>query len=484
MGKMRNYYPDGMRMWDTWYLHLDGVTHLFHLQVRRAGGNRPDEDEGSIGHAVSEDLLDWTEMPVALHRGDPGDYDDGTLFTGCAVEEDGVIYLYYCSNHNENGRGRQAMCLAISEDGGQTFRKYPGNPIIEPDPQWYYSISEPPPPFKHHAHPAIDCRDQAVVKNPSGKGWLGYVVMRRKETDAFRSSCIALCRSNDLIHWEIGPPCFVPNRFNCFEVPDVFYLDGRWYMIALTGDGYGQSLCWSDPGITYATIVGVADHPEGPFSEIKDNLLLAANNNQGFSARTVEVRGERLMLYTRSENGLGRLSWPVKIISQPDGGLLPVYWTGCDRAFGMPKNVQPVNIQAGSEWNSHTIEDFPTAERTFMISAKIVLNDAKSAGLAFRHTGSGIDASAYLTMFDTEKSEVVLINLPGFIPIQHRRWEVKPYGIYNLRIIVVGEMIEVYVDDVLALQCYDDSLANGGVSLFARGGIAGFSDLVYRGEAL
>jgi len=46
----------------------------------------------------------------------------------------------------------------------------------------------------------------------------------------------------------------------------------------------------------------------------------------------------------------------------------------------------------------------------------------------------------------------MLTNVPGFTPIQHRRWEIKPEGTYKLRIIVMGEMIEVYVDDVLVLQ--------------------------------
>ena len=120
-------------------------------------------------------------------------------------------------------------------------------------------------------------------------------------------------------------------------------------------------------------------------------------------------------------------------MSHPDGRLIPVYWAGCDHAFGMPKNFQPVNIQARGEWNLHTIGDFPSDERTFMVSARIALNGAKSVVLAFRHTGSSVDASAYLTVFDTEKGEVMLTKLPEFTPTQHRLWEIDPEGIYKLR---------------------------------------------------
>ena len=238
-----------------------------------------------------------------MYRGAGGEIDSGTLYTGYAIENEGTDYLFYTGNSvvPDAPRTRQSICLATSTDGGVTYQKCAGNPILEPDPDLYYTYTDPIAPFPHHAQYMTDCRDIAIVKNPSGDGWLGYVMMRRKgEIDAFHSACIAICRSDDLVNWEVGEPVCTPNRFNCFEVPDVFELDGKWYMIALTGDVYGQTERWSDPAITCATIVFQADSPEGPFLEVESNLLLASKNNvwQGFSARTVLRNGERLMLYT------------------------------------------------------------------------------------------------------------------------------------------------------------------------------------------
>jgi sucrose-6-phosphate hydrolase SacC (GH32 family) len=470
-----------MYHWDTWYLPLGDEVHMYHLQVKRPGSRRPNADVEAVGHAVSRDLLRWQEQPVALRKSPPGAYDDGCLFTGYAVEHEGVIYLYYCSNHSENGRGRQAICLATSKDGGRTYQKYAGNPIIEPDAKRYYAIGEPPPPFRYHAHPHIDCRDLAVVKDPAGHGWLGYVVMRRKgQPDALHSACVALCRSQDLVHWEVGDPCCTPNRFNCFEVPDVFQFDGRWYMIALTGDVYGQSQRWNDPEITCATVVFQADRPEGPFQEVRDNLLLASKKNvwQGFSARTVLRKGERLMLFTRCEgvNGRGRLSWPVKLVSRPAGGLLPQYWEGCDRGFGPPRQLSGSTLKSPDALSRKVLET-AAGDDVYMLQTVLQVKQGH-AGIGFGPQGEAGAALALLAVAEGHPGLVKLTTADG-ATLADRRWSLAPNRQYRLRLVVVREMVEVYVDDVLAIDFFLPQLKRGRIALVGRGDAA-FKTVEYR----
>lgn len=84
------------------------------------------------GHATSRDLVHWAERREAL-------YPDamGMMFSGSAV-----VDWKNTSGFGKNGRppivliytssGDQfAQCLAYSSDGGQTFAKYAGNPVVK-----------------------------------------------------------------------------------------------------------------------------------------------------------------------------------------------------------------------------------------------------------------------------------------------------------------------------------------------------------------
>ena len=59
----RHYHAEGMFHWDTWYVPIGDSMHMFHLQVKRPGSQRPDADNETIGHAVSKDLIHWQEQP-------------------------------------------------------------------------------------------------------------------------------------------------------------------------------------------------------------------------------------------------------------------------------------------------------------------------------------------------------------------------------------------------------------------------------------
>lgn len=509
------YHPDGLFVWDTWFLQDGDTTHVFHLQVKRSGKN-VDENfkeqkerivnyteetdratfEGTVGHATSKNLLAWTEQPTALFRTDPAKvggvnnaYDDGTLFTGCAVKHESVYYLFYTSNTRRRvdgqRRGVQSICLATSTDG-IGFKKHPKNPLFSPDPERFYTYPDPPAPFKHHARRGTDCRDILVVKDPSGQGWLGYVVMRRKGfNDAFHSACIVLCRSDNLVDWDIAEPVCTPNRFNCFEVPDVFKIGPKWYMIALTGDFYGQSDRWADIDISSATIVFEADSPEGPFLEVKDNLLLTSSTDagQGISARTVERNGERLFFYTHSEisTGRGRLNWPEKLIPRAEGGLDPMYWEGVNDAFIAPVDAAPIDVTSDeSGFKLIKVKEWTQKDPTYMITTMVDLHTAQAGGIAFS-CKDGPDPFLLAQIDCTAKPDglVSIERLKDKKIIQKRETKIIRKGAYNLRVIVCGDLIKLYVNERLVLTQYAAGIKPGDVYLYARQGEARYQKLRY-----
>jgi len=481
--QMSLYHPDGLYVWDTWYLNMEGEIHVFYLQMKRSSSTRDLPENASLGHAVSKDLHNWEELPTSILPGKKGTYDDGHIFTGCALEHDGSIYLYYTSNHSEKGQRTQGICLAISEDGIH-FTKHQSNPIIEPDPEIYISKSTDPVSFHYHNWPTVDCRDIVIIPSPTSDGWLGYVVMRLKEAGMQNSCCVALCDSKDLIHWKVNGPCCMPRRFTCFEVPDVFKLNDKWYMIALTADSYGQRARFSDPNCRHATIVFESNSPRGLFEEVRDNLLLASKDHQGFSARTVEYEGKRLMFYTRPEGGWptggsnwGQISWPVELVTNPGGGLLPRFWNGNERAFENPISLDEIQMEAKNGWTLRTLPLPSEQPDEFMLKIRVKF-DACAVGISFHRKEDRTFGSGKLLLWDRDRSELELCMLPDFRTSQCRRFKMEDDK-FDLRLIVLDNMIEAYMNDELLLNEFWPSCTGRPLQIFCENGKANFRNIKF-----
>lgn len=79
------------------------------------------------GHAVSEDMVRWKHLPVALAP-TPGGPDKDGVFSGCAVIDNGVPTVIY------TGVNPEVQCIATSDNALSTWKKYSGNPVIAGPP--------------------------------------------------------------------------------------------------------------------------------------------------------------------------------------------------------------------------------------------------------------------------------------------------------------------------------------------------------------
>lgn len=131
------------------------------------------------GHAVSDDMLHWEYLPIALAPSEA--YDDhmkGGCFSGSAIEHEGRLYLIYTGATNEGNGVVQTQCVASSEDGIH-FEKYEGNPVVkapEGVPAWFF-------------------RDPKVWKHED----VFYMVCGASRDGRGQA---LLYRSGDLLHWE------------------------------------------------------------------------------------------------------------------------------------------------------------------------------------------------------------------------------------------------------------------------------------------
>ena len=85
------------------------------------------------GHAVSRDMVHWSDLPLALAPDQP--YDRSGVFSGCTIIHEGKPVIMYTGVNSPH----QLPCIAYADDTLRTFRKEPTNPVIKtlPDQMTY-----------------------------------------------------------------------------------------------------------------------------------------------------------------------------------------------------------------------------------------------------------------------------------------------------------------------------------------------------------
>jgi fructan beta-fructosidase len=126
---------------DTWLndpnglLHHDGVYHLF-FQTNPYGSTWANM---SWGHATSTDLVTWHEQPVALARTEVEEVFSGSAVAdvrntaGFAGPGQTALVTVYTSAYTaaSDRPGIPAQSLAYSPDGGATWTRHAGNPVLD-----------------------------------------------------------------------------------------------------------------------------------------------------------------------------------------------------------------------------------------------------------------------------------------------------------------------------------------------------------------
>lgn len=206
---------------DHCFVEKDGVVHLFYN--RGAIGYEWDTRYvDTIGHAVTEDLINWTILtPVlAAERGGP---DDFQIWSPGVVENDGVYYMYYTG---VNINIAQAICLATSTDLYH-WKKHETNPVLLPGAWGKWNKDE-----------WSDCRD-AMVMLDGDIAYMYYCTAKRQE-DGTYIPAVGIASSMDLVHWEDrGANSFDTCEF-ALESPFVMKKDG-WYYLFYTNCWHGTA---------------------------------------------------------------------------------------------------------------------------------------------------------------------------------------------------------------------------------------------------
>ncbi|XP_037030094.1 levanase-like [Bradysia coprophila] len=127
-------------------IYLDGEYHLFY----QYNPNATVSGQVYWGHAISTDLVHWTELPIALSPNDIIDVEPVSLFSGCAVldakNSSGLqtgsitpMILFFTQATTK----KQQQSIAVSNDRGRTFEMYSKNPVIPNDDEKVPDFRDP-----------------------------------------------------------------------------------------------------------------------------------------------------------------------------------------------------------------------------------------------------------------------------------------------------------------------------------------------------
>lgn len=222
-------------VWDFWFADDGDRYHLFFLKASRALAD-PERrhHRASIGHAVSDDLVTWTELPDALVPADEPAFDDLATWTGSIVrDDDGVWRLFYTGVSRVTRGIVQRIGSARSRDLLTWTRD---DIVLAPDAHLYETL--PVARWREEAW-----RDPFVFRDPDAGGWRMLITARALYGDPRERGVVGTATSPDLDHWTVQPALSRPdNGFGHLEVLRGAVIDGQPILLfaCQTGDMGGR----------------------------------------------------------------------------------------------------------------------------------------------------------------------------------------------------------------------------------------------------
>jgi beta-fructofuranosidase len=426
--------PNGLIQWRGQY-------HMFYQHNPAAARFGPIH----WGHAVSDDLVRWRDLPIALSP-TPGGPDADGCWSGCIVDDDGVPTMIYTGLRDSI----QRPCLATSADDLLTWTKYSGNPVI----------ATPPPEMDQ-----VDFRDHSVWKEDDT--W--YQVIGSSVPGV--GGAALLYRSPNLRDWEYVHPLCAGDKHatgSMWECPDFFAL-GEKHVLVISPIPLRKAIyligTYEQQRFTPERIgeVDVGGHFYAPqtFRDQQGRRIMFGWLREGRSQAAHEAAG-----------WAGVMSLPRVLSLRSDG------WVGFEPApelaslRGAHRRWDAIPL-ASSEYSLPEVQG-----RRLEIIAELAPVDALVCGVdvlrapdGLEYTRVSYDRSRGRLELDSRRSSS---NAEDVHDVQGGELELPHGESLRLQIFVDRSVVEVFANGRLCLtgRVYPSRPASQGLTLFAEGGTA------------
>jgi fructan beta-fructosidase len=422
----------------------------------------------SWGHAVSDDLMHWEHLPVALEE-----ENNVMIFSGSAVvdhkntsgfgsAENPPMVAIYTGHHTDNDL--QDQRIAYSTDDGRSWTKYKRNPVIDEDMENF--------------------RDPKVFWHEESGKWVMAVALPSVYKVRFYGS-------DDLKNWtmlsEFGP---AGGTGGIWECPDLFELpvegsegETKWVLQVdmnpgavaggsggqyFVGDFDGQKFSqdpttegqalWVDYGRDFYAVQSYSDIPE----EDGRRIWLAWMNNWDYG-QSIPTNPWRSAMTVPRALGLTSTKEGYRLTQQPVQELqeLRTNHTGFENVSISPKNVDQPEFSG----------------KTYELIAELDAGDAEKVGFKVRkgeneETIIGYDVQQQELYVDRTNSGEVDFD-SSFASTQRAPMPMKNNRI-RLHIFVDWSSVEVLGSNgsVSITDRIFPAPGSGGLELFSEGGTA------------
>lgn len=479
------YKPNDGWVGDLIPFSHDGKFYLFYLHDKREGKNEDDYGYRTTWNLlITTDGTDIVDRGVVLPTGNHDDIDE-SCYTGSVIEDgSGVFHMFYTAQnvslaqYSKDGRPLQFVMHATSHD------------LIHWDKHYDSAFGADETIYEAH-----DWRDPYVYFSEQDHCYHMLVAARAKDSSVKTGGCIALCTSTDLWNWEIQEPFYNPGAYMTHECPDLFQLNGWWYLV------------YSTFTERFVTHYRYSNSPIGPWSApIEDSF----DGRAFYAAKTAESKGGRwCFAWTPSKRGerdSGIWEWGGTLVmhqlnQQSDGKLGVCLPISIENRF---HNAQPVALEDGATVDKRLMTvsaEYGAAALRLRKLPDICLIEADiafSAGI--RNFGIGIRQgtnyeNGYFFRLEPFYNRIVFDRWPRrtpgvnqwyldgdkpFVVELERPYQMACVQSVHIKLVIDGDICVLYVDDTVAMTTRIYDLKQDGWSFFAFDGTITVSNVCLR----
>lgn len=414
--------PKGLINDPNGLVQFRGQYHVFYQWNQES----PTHANKSWGHVVSDDMVTWRELPVAL---EPVDwYDKNGVYSGSAIVHEDEMYLFYTGNvKDENDVRSTYQCLATSQDG-VTFTKH--GPLFE------Y-------PKGYTAH----TRDPKVWFDKQTGKWLMVLGAQREDL----TGDTILYRSDDLKKWEfVGSILQFDEPLGyMWECPDIVMFPEKDVFIFSPQGVEPEGDCFHN---IYQTAY-VTGKFNGTTFELETPSMI--EQDRGFEWYAPQT-------FTADDGRVVQYGWMG--ITEPDKEMaVPTVEDGWVHHLSVPRELTIKNGKL-NQYPIVEIEQYRREKQVVQVSGVAVV-DLKTAAsdveIQLNDSASfSLDLRGEVTVIYDEHSKKMSVERTDWLTKEREtRSALLPNGVSTVRLLIEESSLEMFINDgeeVFSMRYFTD----------------------------